>query len=154
MTDVTLREMTDDEFTEWFARSAEGYADDAVIAFDRTRAQAEAEVAADAATMLPDGRATDDNHFFRVVASGGDAVGWLWLRRNALGDLWIYDIEIDESLRHRGYGRATMLAAESFGRSIGAPALHLNVFAHNPNAHALYDSIGYRATSTHMRKPL
>ena len=154
MTDVTLREMTDDEFTEWFARSAHGYADDAVIAFDRPRAQAEAEVAADAAAMLPDGRATEGNHFFRVLASGGDEVGWLWLRLNALGDLWIYDIEIDASLRHRGYGRATMLAAEAFGRSIGAPALYLNVFAHNPNAYALYDSLGYQATSTRMRKPL
>ena len=44
MADVTLRAMTDAEFTTWFARSGEGYADDHVQAFGRTREEADAEV--------------------------------------------------------------------------------------------------------------
>lgn len=37
---------------------------------------------------------------------------------------------------------------------MGLQALYLHVFAHNPNAKALYDRLGYQVTSYRMSKPL
>ncbi len=39
-----------------------------------------------------------------------------------------------------------MNAAAVRCRDAGHPYLGLNVFAHNPNARALYDKLGYRVT--------
>jgi len=66
----------------------------------------------------------------------------------------VMDIEIREEFRRRGYGRATMLLAEEAARNHGATYLGLNVFGHNPNARALYESLGYESQSIRMRKPL
>lgn len=94
--------------------------------------------------MLPEGLATPGHHIFVVRDSGsGERVGVLWLsseRRVA----YVYDIEIDEAQRRKGYGAATMHAAAQWARARNAPALGLNVFGYNTGARALYDSLGYR----------
>ena len=64
------------------------------------------------------------------------------------------DIEIRPEFRRRGYGRAVMLLAEEVARTHGAEYLGLNVFGHNPNARALYESLGYETQAVRMRKPL
>ena len=67
---------------------------------------------------------------------------------------FIYQIFVFAALRGRGHGRATLTAAETFARELGARAIALNVFAPNRNAIALYESAGFAATSQHMSKPL
>ena len=46
--------------------------------------------------------------------------------------------------RRRGVGRALMLAAEDWARSVGVRKIELHVFPHNTGAIALYDELGYR----------
>ena len=67
---------------------------------------------------------------------------------------YVMDIVVAEKHRRRGYGRATMLLAEDVARGHGATYLGLNVFGHNPNARALYESLGYETLSVRMRKSL
>ena len=59
---------------------------------------------------------------------------------------FVYDVEVDESQRRKGYGAAIMNAGALWCRDQGHPVLGLNVFAHNPGARALYDRLGYQVT--------
>ena len=67
---------------------------------------------------------------------------------------WIYDIELLESSRGKGYGRATMLAAELTVKEKGYSKLGLHVFGHNKVARGLYESLGFQTTNVIMSKEL
>jgi ribosomal protein S18 acetylase RimI-like enzyme len=82
---------------------------------------------------------------FFLARVGDDVVGDLWLD-TAQTMAFVYNIEVDEGHRRRGYGAAIMNAAARHCRDAGHPYLGLNVFGHNPNARALYDKLGYRVT--------
>jgi ribosomal protein S18 acetylase RimI-like enzyme len=66
----------------------------------------------------------------------------------------VYDIEIHERRRHRGFGWAAMVAAEDLVRDAGIGEIGLNVFGFNEAARRLYDSLGYRVVATQMTKRL
>jgi len=116
---------------------------------DRAQANAESTMADSFADGVPIG----GNEVFDVV-DGDEVVGLLWLGPQSPGTWYVMDIEIREEFRGRGYGRATMLLAEDVARGHGATHLGLNVFGHNPNARALYESLGYETQAVRMRKPL
>jgi GNAT superfamily N-acetyltransferase len=78
--------------------------------------------------------------------AGPDAVGRLWLNVDQ-PMAFVYDVEVREEQRRRGYGAGLMNAAAIWSREHGHPVLGLNVFAHNPGARALYDKLGYRVTN-------
>ena len=105
---------------------------------------------------FPQGRPAPGHEVFRVVAEGVP-VGVLWVgpHPNDLeGVAWVWDVEIDEPFRGRGYGRAAMLAAESWAVGTGYRALALNVFGHNTVARGLYESLGFETTAVQLRKEL
>jgi ribosomal protein S18 acetylase RimI-like enzyme len=66
----------------------------------------------------------------------------------------VWDITIEPDCRGRGLGKACMVLAEREVSTRGAIRLGLTVFGHNPVARHLYDTLGYRAVSTRMSKPL
>lgn len=106
------------------------------------------------ARTFPDGIPVEGQHIGHVVVDGQD-VGVLWL--GLAGDepdrWYVYDVEIDEDKRGRGFGRQAMLLAESF-REHGAVTLGLNVFGFNSIARSLYRSLGYEESAVQMRKKL
>jgi RimJ/RimL family protein N-acetyltransferase len=67
---------------------------------------------------------------------------------------FIYDIEIYEPFRRRGYASQALLAAEDKARELGLKAIALHVFGYNTGARALYDKLGYRVTDLTMAKDL
>jgi ribosomal protein S18 acetylase RimI-like enzyme len=67
---------------------------------------------------------------------------------------FIYNIEIDETQRGKGYGKATMLALESEVRALGLHRIGLHVFGHNETAIRLYERSGYHTTNILMAKDL
>lgn len=153
---VTLRPMSDDEYTTWRAVCVPDYAQgiaktlriDADVANERAAAQFE--------QMLPDGRGSAGNYLL-IAEDDVDAtrVGSLWLRFSPGDtDAFVADVVVDESLRGRGYGRATMVAAERFAGDLGATGLALHVFAENVGAVRLYEDLGYATTSQNMRKDI
>jgi GNAT superfamily N-acetyltransferase len=145
--------MSDDEFGDWFARSLNNYSRDLARAYDKPDDGSQADAEAAARRMLPDGRATAGHHFLRIL-DGDVPAGWLWLGPVEDGVAWIYDIEVGDTERGRGVGTAALEAAETFVRTLGARAIALNVFGHNPRARALYEAVGYATVTTQMRKPL
>ena len=78
----------------------------------------------------------------------GGPVGHLWLRHHRQPGLsYVYDVEVAEEHRGRGYGRAAMLVAEVLTRNAGDGELGLHVFGPNAVARRLYLSLGYQVLS-------
>ncbi|MDJ0394007.1 GNAT family N-acetyltransferase [Rhodococcus sp. G-MC3] len=152
---LTLVPMNSERIARWLALGRAQYIDERMGAGE-TRAEAEANAEASYNTTFPDGRATPSQKIFDVH-DDGHVVGQLWIapRHDAEpAHWWVWEIEIDEEFRGRGFGRATMLLAEEQARSEGASSLGLNVFGGNAVARGLYASMDYRETSIQMRKDL
>jgi GNAT superfamily N-acetyltransferase len=141
---VELRRMTDEEYTAFQALLVDGYAEDIAAASglssDAARARSEKEFA----SLIPDGQDSPGMLFFTAWHEGRP-VGLLWL---FISDpmVFVYDVEVNEDERRKGYGAAIMNAGARWSRDEGHPAIGLNVFAHNPGARALYDKLGYEVT--------
>ena len=123
------------------------------LAAGRSEDQADANVAEVTATSFPGGEPAPGNEIYDVL-DGSELVGIVWIAEQAPKSWWIYDIEMLESQRGNGYGRATMLAAEARMRELGAASIGLNVFATNATARHLYGSLGFEPTAIQMRKLL
>jgi ribosomal protein S18 acetylase RimI-like enzyme len=108
--------------------------------------------------LLPDGVNTKNQYLYKIHDTEADQrVGIIWL--NARVDAphpsgFIYDIEIDEEQRGKGFGKQAMLAVEGKARELGLKSLGLHVFAHNAVAKGLYEKIGYEIKSHNMTKAL
>lgn len=140
------------EYPAWKEQLATGFA--AAIGPARGLAADEALKIAFAETekLLPDGPDTEQQLIWVAVADG-EPVGSLWIGMQARKP-FVYSIEVSAAQRGKGYGRAIMLAAEEECRRRGHNELELNVFADNPSAIALYNSLGYAVTAQQMRKSL
>jgi ribosomal protein S18 acetylase RimI-like enzyme len=68
--------------------------------------------------------------------------------------LVVYDIDVDESYRGRGYGKAAMIFAEQEGRRRGLTRIALHVGARNDRARNLYRSLGFEENEVAMSKSL
>lgn len=156
MADVTLKPMTPEFFDPWMADLMAGYAQDHVQAGNWTAEEAQARVEAETRELVPEGVETKDQLFFTAHNDSDETVGALWIavRRPDQQGAWIYEIEVFQSHRGAGYGRALLAAAETATKEAGATTLGLNVFGPNATARALYESSGYEITTMQMRKTL
>ena len=102
--------------------------------------------------LLPDGVDTSGQHLWAAY-DGDTPVGILWIAVNG-PKAFIYDIEVREDQRRRGYGREVLDAGGRAAVDLGATALGLNVFGHNDGALALYERAGYATTEQSFRIPL
>lgn len=138
--------------------SVAGYADSFVQNGTMTPDEVQQRSEHDFAELLRDGRDTPEQHLWTVADAGtGAAVESLWInvRDRGIGRAaFVYDIEMDETQRGKGYGRATMLAGEVAAKELGATTMGLNVFGFNTTAINLYTSLGYEVSSQNMMKPL
>ena len=148
--------MSAGEYEAWQLSLAEGYAIERVAAGTWAEEGSVQKALDESASMLPDGVDTDRMLIFRAVADDGRPVGRAWVAldhpRGAPGTAFLYDIEVDEGERGKGYGRALLAAVEEAVRATGALALELNVFGTNDTAVGLYETSGYRTTTQQMRK--
>jgi len=144
------------QFVVWSRRSIEGFVAQQVAAGLQPEPEARASAERQLEELLPDGPTTRTHHLWQVVA-GDEVVGALWLRVRPLRgevEAYVFDVEIESRLRGRGFGRATMLAAETAARDLDADVIRLNVFAHNTAAVRLYESLGFTATDVTLTKRL
>ena len=82
-------------------------------------------------------------------------VGKLWISpRDSGRSLWIYYIIVHERFRRRGYASRILHLVENKAGELGAKRVELHVFGHNREARALYEKLGYTATSIVMAKPV
>lgn len=108
------------------------------------------------AQLLPEGRASKDQYLYTITEEGtGQKLGILWVNVKMEGShkvAWIYDIEIDEAFRGKGYGKAALSALDELLTGMGVENVGLHVFGYNTTAFELYKKMGYEVTNIIMRK--
>lgn len=156
---ITLTPMTREEYEAWREESIRGFAQERVRAGNTPPEEALSFARRAFESLLPRGLDTPDQWLYSV-RDGDTPVGVVWLGRGQPGaglpptTGFIYDLLIFSEHRRKGYGAQAMLALEQEARRRGMDSLALHVFGHNVAARALYDSLGYEATSITMRKRL
>jgi ribosomal protein S18 acetylase RimI-like enzyme len=135
---IRLVPMTEQEYRIFLDRSIREYAEDKVRAGAWSQTEALARSRREHRTLLRDGLKSKYHHLYTIRESdGGEAVGVLWFRANldsATPSGFIFDIEIDESHRRKGYARQAMQQLEEIARKMGLRWLELHVFAFNGGA--------------------
>ena len=155
---IRLVPMLESELDAYLEKSIPNYAAENVQAgyWSETEALEKSRKVFD--NLLPEGVKSKGQYLFQVEeAETNERVGIIWL--NARTDIprpsgFIYDIEMDEKLRGKGYGKQTMLAIEEKARELGLKSIGLHVFAHNAVAKGLYEKIGYEVKSLNMVKEI
>lgn len=107
-------------------------------------------------SLLSDGLNTK-NHFLYTLYDDDKAVGMIWMRAELdrpVKSGFIFDVEVVEKYRGRGYGKQAMLLIEEKARELGIKRMGLHVFAYNKVAKSLYENIGYEVSSMNMLKDL
>ena len=151
---VRLVPMPTDSLAAWIEADHQRYIDSRIESGEsRETALRKAQQSLD--ENFPDGRPLDTHLIFDVWADD-TVVGHLWLGPYPAGssEWWVFDIEIAEAHRRRGYARRALELGHAAARERGATAIGLNVFGYNTGAQALYDSLGYRVTATQMKLEL
>ena len=141
--------MEEEEFVAWLPLLRDDYAQDLVRDYGMSAEQARAQAVADI-----DGHRSAEHSVF-VIEVERERVGHLWLveRHDAYEPtLVVYDIDIDESYRGRGHGRAAMVFAEEEARRRGLTRIALHVGARNDAARNLYRSLGFEENEVVMSK--
>jgi GNAT superfamily N-acetyltransferase len=142
--EVMVRPMTADELAAYFAHAVEGFAEETMAA-DRslTKEAALTNSREIHEQILPQGLETPGHDFLMALArEDGRRLGLTWLFHEERAG-YVYDVEVDEAERGKGYGRALMEATADHVRGLGMEVLGLNVFGHNQVAMGLYASLGY-----------
>lgn len=155
---VSLKAMSEMEFSDYLKGAIPAYAKEntesgrweETDALERSKKEYE--------LLLPQGRDTKDNYLFNVIENtSNNKVGYIWVKFEVnirTKSAFIYDIEIFESHRRKGYAKSGLSCIEKVVTDMGATNLGLHVFNHNSAAIALYNSIGYRKISCNMQKVL
>ena len=155
---VRLRPLREDEVPAFIETGKRSYAKQLVEAAGFPPDLASQKTEQDWSQLLPDGVVGPDHFIFAVEdPESGDRIGTVWFARREveLGEVaFLYDVEIDERMRGKGYGRAAMLAFEEEARRRGLERLSLNVFGGNEVARKLYRSLGYSESAVWMTKTL
>jgi ribosomal protein S18 acetylase RimI-like enzyme len=154
---LTLRPMTDGELAEWLTGQVEAFAAE-LVAAGETDAVARERSSRVYADSFPGGRRAE-RHRVDIAEADGERVGLVWTgphprRPDDATAAWIFDIEVDERRRGRGFGRELLRAVEEELRTAGVTELALNVFGDNDVARRLYGTSGYREVAITMSKQL
>ena len=151
---LRLRPLSASELTEFLPRLDDAYRRQLVELAGMPEYEAREKAARDHASLFPGGRVADRHLALAAEDEGGRVVGQIVYALRADGRAWLYWIEVDESIRGRGYGRETLRLFEEHARAAGAHEAGLNVFAANAAARHLYRTSGWREQSVWMGKPL
>ncbi|MFB9237670.1 GNAT family N-acetyltransferase [Plantactinospora siamensis] len=81
-----------------------------------------------------------------VASDGAEVVGWCWgyhlIRPDRSSMLYLHHLEVRQSHRKRGVGRALLEAFMRAGKCAGATKMFLTTGQANGPARALYESMG------------
>jgi ribosomal protein S18 acetylase RimI-like enzyme len=148
--------MTEEEFTNFFEMNLESYARAIAKNFKRPVDEVKVESKEQVNSLLKDGVKTKGHFLFTVLdKKHSSVVGNVWVSVDEKKKrAFLYDIDLYERFRGKGYGRASLELLEEILRSKGIKRLELHVFADNPTAIGLYKKLGYETASYNMRKDL
>jgi ribosomal protein S18 acetylase RimI-like enzyme len=155
---VDLVPMSATAYRDYVEVAVAGYAEENVASRRWPEDGALARSRADLEESLPQGLDTPDNYLYEIRdADAGVTVGFLCFAvrdKHGLRTAFVFDIEVKQEYRRRGYASAALTELEPIARSLGLTGIGLHVFGHNAAAQALYGKLGYAITGVNMLKPL
>jgi RimJ/RimL family protein N-acetyltransferase len=154
---LSLVLMTEAEFAAYLAHAVRDYAEDHIKAGDVLPAEALPRAQKDYDELLPEGLRSKGQFLFTLTHDALGAIGMLWFElreRPAAKTAYIYDFNIREDLRGKGFGRQALQLLEDKLRGLNVQSIGLNVFGYNHAARALYEKMGYQITGIGMKKQL
>jgi ribosomal protein S18 acetylase RimI-like enzyme len=155
---IDLRPMTEEQFHAYLGLAIAGYAQDIARAGNVAPELAATTSEQQFQNLLPDGLDTADQYLYAIYETAQDKrVGHLWFGTREEGRrpfAALYDFEIFEPYRRRGYGTQSLRSLEQKVRDRGLDEIRLHVFGHNLPARALYEKMGYVPTNITMAKQL
>ena len=153
---IKLVPMTQPEFGTYLERLIPGYAADNIRAGYWSEDEALEKARKQTDALLSQGLQTKD-HYLYTLYDDDIAVGMVWLRAELdrpVKSGFLFDVEVKEEFRGKGYGKQAMLLIEEKARELGIKRIGLHVFAYNDVAKNLYERIGYKVSSLNMLKDL
>lgn len=155
---IRLEPMNETEYQQYLSASVAEYAQEHVKAGRWNTEDALQKATQEYADILTDGLHTRSQYLFTIVdEQTGTNVGMLWFavtERAGERVAFVYDVNIYEQFRRRGYGEQAFLAMETKARESGLKRIGLHVFGHNSAARAMYEKLGYVITNVNMSKSL
>jgi ribosomal protein S18 acetylase RimI-like enzyme len=150
---MEVKPMTPEEFSIFMEKSIISYANEKTRSGNWTEGEALDKAEEDYQRLLPQGEKTKNNYLFSLY-DGNACIGsfWIAVRPNHTG--YIYNIEIEEEFRGRGFGKSAMKEIEIKAKELGLNKIELHVFGHNTTARKLYEKIGYEVTNVIMAKSI
>ena len=153
---VRLVPMSQTEFEAYVENLVREYAQSQVDAGNWTAEEALELARESTHRLLPQGLATE-NQYLLSIEDGtlGEKVGVLWFAvedREGGRRAFVYDVEIDEAYRRRGYATRAFQALEARVRDLGLPRIMLHVFGSNHAARALYAKLGFEEVDLILSK--
>jgi ribosomal protein S18 acetylase RimI-like enzyme len=153
---ITFRQMTDSEFQSYLESAIIGYAAEKVQAgnWDESNALQRSRDAHQ--EYLPQGAKTPNNFLNILANEEGQAVGYIWysILENVKSTLFLYDFEVYENFRRKGYALQSLNVLEGKARELRCEHIELHVFGFNTGAQALYEKAGYFVTNINMKKTI
>lgn len=155
---VTLKLMTDAIYEPYMERLTVEYGKEKAKAGNWSEEEALEKSRQETAELLPQGKETPGHYLFSVHNEADEQVGILWIAERPKGTekmVWIFDIEVKEEHRRKGYARAIFTELEKYVRdTLGLNRIELHVFGHNTGAIALYQSLGFETMNIVMGKTI
>jgi ribosomal protein S18 acetylase RimI-like enzyme len=153
---IKLTPMSAGEYTNYVKRLIPNFAEELGRTGELSKDEALIKSNQIVGELLPRGLETE-NHFLFNLKSGADdqIVGILYFALQESGSdrsVFIYDIEIYDQFKGKGFGTEVMRSAEDLARDHGAVEIWLHVFANNTAANCLYTKLGYKVKKEFLGK--
>lgn len=151
MSEITgTRAITSEELEKYKKAIPEQYAEEMFATGCMTKEEAYTIAKDNIDRLLPEGRIREDYHM-EVMIDQSMEVGFVWYGQREISGyqvVYIYDLEVYNEYRRKGYGDKIMNFLENYAKNKGIEKIVLNVFLHNKGAVALYDKHGYRSLAS------
>ena len=155
---IELVPFTPEMYEKYLDRLLVGYTAEKIRAGNVSPENAEEKIRKEIAQLLPEGLQTPMHTFYQICQpETAEKVGIVWVffhPEDSRKMAFVYDIEIFEPHRRKGYASQALLAVEDYLRQQGARQIGLHVFGFNTGAQALYLKLGYEITNIQMAKTL
>ncbi|TFG73593.1 MAG: GNAT family N-acetyltransferase [Anaerolineales bacterium] len=155
---ITLLPIEQNDFDIFVEREIIEYARDKVKSGNWLEDQALEKSRAEFMSLLPDGLNTKDQFVYTIFDEETRIkLGVLWVRvrmDESRRCAFINEFVIEPQFRRQGFGKQALQALDIKMDEMGVESIALHVFAHNTNAIALYEKMGYAVTNLYMGKEL
>ena len=123
---VRLEKMASNEFQRYLEYAVKNYADEHIKSGEWDEQEAFSKAKKEFEELLPENENTENNYLF-TIRDNDEEVGMIWLAQRTNEEGFIFDINVWDGNKHKGYGKQAMKDIEIIGKEIGLKSIGLHV---------------------------